>query len=78
MWKERNKRIFKEVKSASLSLVELIVKQLKETMGTTVRNLPKNSLSVEELRILQLLGMQGLIPQGLDREASMRDKVEEV
>lgn len=52
VWKERNKKIFKEVKSASLSLVELIAKQLKEIVGTMVRNLPKNPPSVEELKIL--------------------------
>lgn len=77
VWKERNKRIFKEVKTASLSLVELIVKQLKETFGTTVRILPKIPPSVEELRILQLLDMQGVIPQGIDKKESMRDNVEE-
>eukprot|EP00253_Pinus_taeda_P017769 PITA_17769 len=77
VWKEKNKIIFKEVKTASHSLVKLIVKQLKEAVGTTVRNLPKNPPSGEESRILQLLDMQGFIPQGLDRKARMRDKVEE-
>lgn len=68
LWKERNKRIFKGVKIASLSLVKMLVKQLKEIVDTTVRNIPENPPSVEELRILQLLDMQGLIPQGLDRK----------
>jgi len=77
VWKERNNRIFKEVKNASLHLVELILKQLKEIVGTIVRDLPKNPPLEEELRMLQQLGMQGLIPQGLDRKISMREKVEE-
>lgn len=42
VWKERNKRIFKEEKNTSLHLLEQILKQLKETIGTTVRDLPKN------------------------------------
>jgi len=57
VWKERNKRIFKEENSTSLSLVELIVKQPKGIVGITVRKLPKNPSSVEELRILQLLDL---------------------
>jgi len=43
VWKERNNKIFKELKTDSLSLVKLIIKQLKETVGTMVRNLPKKS-----------------------------------
>ena len=53
MWKERNKRIFKQEKNSSLRLVELILKQLKETVSTTVRNLPKSPPSEEELSILR-------------------------
>lgn len=58
VWKERNKKILKEEKSASLSLVELIIKQLKEIMGTTVRNLPKSSLSwrVENPPAVRIVG----------------------
>lgn len=46
-------------------------------MGTTVRNLPKNPPSAGELIILHLLDLQELIPEGLDRIATMREKVEE-
>ena len=53
VWKERNKIIFKEVNIASIFLVEVILKELKEIVGTTVRDLPKNPPSVEELRIIQ-------------------------
>lgn len=42
VWKERNKRIFKEEKNASLRLLEHILKQVKEIVGTIVRDLPKN------------------------------------
>ena len=71
VWKERNKRIFKEVKTASLCLEELIVKQLKEIVCSIVRELPKNPPSAEEWKILQQLGLQGLIPQGLDRRKAL-------
>eukprot|EP00253_Pinus_taeda_P022226 PITA_22226 len=57
VWKERNKIIFKEEKNSSLRLLEQILKQLKETVGTTVRDLPKNPPSEAELRILRQLGM---------------------
>jgi len=38
VWKERNKRIVKEEKNTSLHLLEQILKQLKETIGTIVRD----------------------------------------
>jgi len=41
-WKERNKRIFKEERNPSLHLLEQILKQLKETVGIIVRDIPKN------------------------------------
>ena len=68
VWKERNKRIFKDEKNPSHHLFELILKQLKDTVGTTVRNHPKNPPLEANLRILRQLGMQGLISQGLDRK----------
>lgn len=73
VWKERNKRIFKNEKSPSHRLLEQILKQLRETVGTTVRNPPKNPPLEAEMRILSLLGMQGLIPQGLDRKLMKMD-----
>ena len=75
---ERNKRIFKNEKNPALRLYEQIVIQLKETVSTTVRNLPKNPPSVGEFRILQLLDLQGIIPQGLEMTTSMRDKGEKL
>lgn len=51
------------------------MKQLKETVGTIVRDLPKNPPSELELRILRQLDLQGLIPQDLDRKIIMRKTV---
>ena len=42
-------------------------------VGTMVRNLLKNPPSITELRILSQIGLQGLIPQGLDRKVLIRD-----
>lgn len=42
-------------------------------VGTIVWNLPKKPPSVTELRILSQLGLQGLIPQGLDRKVLILD-----
>jgi len=46
----------------------LILEQLKETVGTIVRNLPKNPPSVADLRILCDLVLKDLTPQGLERK----------
>eukprot|EP00253_Pinus_taeda_P034910 PITA_34910 len=67
VWKERKNRIFKNERRPSQCLSEQILKQLKETVGTIVCNLPKDPPSVAELRMLSELGLQGLIPQRLDR-----------
>lgn len=67
VWKERNKRIFKDEKNPPQRLFELTLKRLKEIVGSTVRNHPKNPPSEADLRILTHLGLQGLIPQSLDR-----------
>eukprot|EP00253_Pinus_taeda_P021775 PITA_21775 len=74
VWKERNNRISKDEKRTSHYIFELILKQLKETVSTIVRNLPKNPPSTTNLRILCELGLQGISPQGLDRNIiSLRD-----
>ena len=41
-WKERNNRIFKNVKNSSKNIFDRILKQIKETVSITVRNLPSN------------------------------------
>ena len=68
VWKERNKRIFKEEKTTPLRLKDLILKQIKETVSTTVHSLPKNPPTVIELRILKHLGMHEIIHHGLNRK----------
>lgn len=45
VWKEMNNRIFKNEKRPYQSLFEPLLKQLKETVGTVVRNHPKNPTS---------------------------------
>lgn len=77
VWKERNKGIFKEEKNSSLHLLERILKQLKKTVSTIVRVLPKNPPSKAELTFLRKLGMQGFIPQGLDTKITMREMVKD-
>jgi len=73
VWKERNNRIFKNEKRSSQCLSKQILRQFKETISTIVQNLPKNPPSVADLRILRVFGLQGLIPQGLDRKAISLD-----
>jgi len=68
VWKERNKRIFKNEKVIPLRLFDPILKQLKETVSISVRNLPKNPPSEVELITLRQLGMEGIIPQGLSKK----------
>lgn len=73
IWKERNNIIFKDVKQPPLYVIDQILKQLQETVGSIVRNLPKNPPSALDWRILYQLGLQGLIPQGLERKILIRD-----
>jgi len=68
VWKERNNRIFKNVCSTTQCIFEKILRELKEMVGTIVQNSPKNPPSENEMQILCQLGMQGLIPQGMDRK----------
>lgn len=77
VWKERNRRIFKEEKSSSLRLLELISKQLKETVNTIVRDLPKNPPSKEKLSILRQLDMKRVSSQGIDKKIKMREPVKD-
>eukprot|EP00253_Pinus_taeda_P027356 PITA_27356 len=49
IWKEMNKRIFKNEKNPALSLFDHILKQIKEMVSSTIRNLPKNPPSGENV-----------------------------
>lgn len=42
VWKERNRRIFKNGKSSAQHLLDLILKQIRETVRSTVKNIPSN------------------------------------
>jgi len=68
VWKERNKRIFKNEKANPQKLYDLILKQIRETVSTTVRNIPEIPPSTMELRALKLLGLHKIIPQGLGKK----------
>jgi len=59
VWKERNKRIFKGEKKPPQHLLELILKRLKETVGTTVRNLPPKPPSDTDSKISGSWGCRG-------------------
>lgn len=77
VWKERNKRIFKDEKTSPLRLLDLILKQIRETISTTIRNYPKNPPTENEMRTLRQLRMQEIITNGLSgREGKLgKDKV---
>eukprot|EP00253_Pinus_taeda_P002721 PITA_02721 len=59
------------------SIINTILKQHKETVGTTVRNLPNNPPSEADKRILRQLGMQRFIPQGLNRKVIIEETKKE-
>ena len=48
--------------------MDLILKQIKETISTTVRSYPKNPPTTNELRTLRHLCMQEIIHHGLSRK----------
>ena len=53
--------------------MEHILRQFRETVGTLPQTSPKNLPSNADMQILLQLGMQGLIPQGLDRKVMTQD-----
>lgn len=73
IWKERNKRIFKNEKNLDLHLFDQILKQIKETISSTIRNLPKNPPLGVDLRTLRLLGMKRIIPLSHNRTTSKKE-----
>jgi len=73
VWKERNNRIFNNVKNSSQNIFERILKKIKEIVSTTTRNLPSNRPSATDWRILCRLNLQGLVPQGYVRKGSLGD-----
>lgn len=70
LWKERNNRISKNVKSSPQFLFEQILRHLKEIVSTIVRSLPKNPPSAMEMQILLKLGLQGFMLHSLDNKVS--------
>jgi len=67
VWKEQNKIFFKDEKTCPLRLMDLILKQIRETVSTTVQNYPKNTPIENGLRILRQLKMQEITINGLSR-----------
>jgi len=74
VWKDRNKRIFKEEKNPPYLPFETILKQLKETVGPSVCKHHNNPPSALENNILKQQGMQDIIPQGFNRKVIVRDR----
>ena len=74
VWKERNNRIFKNIKKSSQFIYDLIIKHINKTVITTIRNLPSNPPSATNWRILCRLELQDIIPQGLVRKVSIVDR----
>lgn len=73
VWKERNRRIFKDEKRTLKCLFEQILTQHKETVSTIMRNLPKNPPSDADMRVLRHLGLKGLLPQGMNKKVRILD-----
>jgi len=57
VWKERNKRIFKEEKNPPYLMFETILKKLKEIVGSIICNHHNNPPSFLERKILRQLGL---------------------
>lgn len=74
VWKERNKIIFKDKKITPLGLMELILKQIKETVSTTMHSHPLNPPTALELRTLKQLGMHEIILQGLSKKERVLER----
>eukprot|EP00253_Pinus_taeda_P017486 PITA_17486 len=73
VWKERNKRIFKGEQTTPLHLLGLILKQIKETVSTTIHNFLKNPPTNYDLKTLIQLGLHELITQDQFRKAKDMD-----
>ena len=73
VWKERNKRIFKEEKSHALSLFEQILKQIRETVSSLAKNFSKIPPSGTELQTLRLLGLQEIILPHHNKSTNKKD-----
>jgi len=69
-----NRIIFKDEKTIPFHLLDLILKQIKETVSTSVRNYPKNPPTENEMRTLKQLRMQEIIPKGLNRKEGNLEK----
>lgn len=68
IWKEINKRIFKNSKSSAQHLLDLMLKQIRETISSTVNNIPSNPPTEEEQRMIKQLGMLGITRLGRNRK----------
>lgn len=69
VWKERNNRIFKAKSSSTQRIMAQILKQLKETVNALLKKPPEKPLGQRDAHILELLGLQSHVLQGLKMKA---------
>ena len=67
VWKEQNNRIFKDKSSSTQSIIAQILKLLKETVNIHPKKPPKKPPGHHNAHILELLGLQSLVPQGTSK-----------
>jgi len=70
VWKERNNWIFKDKVREPKCIIAQILRQLKDTIRSLLRNLPKDPPLPQEVSILMQLGLQSINPQGLTKGVS--------
>eukprot|EP00253_Pinus_taeda_P003217 PITA_03217 len=70
VWKEHKNKIFKSRKGSSQNIMAQILRQLKETVGTLIKNPPEDQPKDTDVHILLHLGLQGLVPQGKNMNVS--------
>jgi len=63
VWKERNSRIFKNKASKPQHIIDQILRQLKDTVSSPLRTLPKDPPLPQDASILLHLGLQPISPQ---------------
>jgi len=71
------KRIFKDEKTTLLYLMDLILKQIKETVSTTLHSYPSNPPTSLELRTHKQLGMHDIILNALRKKERIVEREKE-
>lgn len=68
IWKERNRRIFKNKAREPHLIINQILKQLKESVKSILRTKPTNPPLPQEIKILINLDLQAINPQGVKKD----------